>query len=922
MNSKLSLTACWILAIVPSLCVLLFANNESETNPEAEQHFQKANELQILADYDAAIAEYQTVINLSPNSRFAQNAQYWIGQLYFESKRFDAALSAFQKLLDEYPESRTIPATNLMIERVQQAKKNKSLFEAIKKADVEKVKLLIAEGADIAAKWGDTSIIEKEETKKEEIASATPLYYAVDANNMDLVNLLVEAGADVNAGLWPPLCQAVDKNNTAIAEYLIDHGANVNYPKDWGPLHEAPYVNNNIEMVKLLIAKGADINAGPWPALDVSIWKGRKDIFDLLIQRGADVNAKDKRGQTPLYWAVDHDDFDSLKSLIAHGAKVDTKFWDGETALMSEASKGRIEAVKLLLEAGANISAKDDTGQTALHRMMDVSYRPSKDMTELLLARGADVNLKDKEGRTPLHLAAESADRDIVKFLLDKGAKVNAKDDESGFTPLHHAARFGKKNVAELLIAKGADINAKDKQGHTPLQVAVNHDYEVAELLINKGADSGVRTESGKTLLQLAQQRKQIESTAPDLIFDGEPNSSFGFQIVCGDVDGDGYDDILIGGHRYNNMRGRVYLFYGGPDMDTTADLILEGQNEGDWFGAWVVCGDIDNDGYEDIVISAGCYNERQGRAYLYWGSDRNSMDANPDKIFAGEAEEDSQFGAGNHAIYDIDNDGYNDIILGASHPGANRDRAGRAYLYYGNTKELMDTSADLIFTGEKPRDWFGYSISCGDVDNDGYGDIVIGGARQGRAYFYYGDSKSNMDAKADVVFEVESEHFGCGIVCVDQNKDGYDDIVIGAPGYNHWQGRAYLFYGNSKKSMDANPDMVFDGEVEGSYYLGPVQVVCGNIDGDNVNDLIIGANRFRQRTGRAYVYWGKDLSTPDPKPGRILTGENPNDTFGLGSACGDVNNDGFDDFVIGARRYKAGANQGRAYLYYGGPEK
>ncbi|UCC98737.1 MAG: ankyrin repeat domain-containing protein, partial [Phycisphaerales bacterium] len=241
MNSRrpITLTLCWIVTVVLGLSVQSFANNKSETNPEAETHFQKANELHILADYDAAITEYQTVISLSPKSRIAQNAQYWIGQLYFESKRFDAALSAFQKLLDEYPESRTIPATNLMIERVQQAKKNKSLFEAIKKADVEKVKLLIAEGADIDAKWGDTSIIEKEETKKEEIASATPLYYAVDANNMDLVNLLVETGADVNAGLWPPLCQAVDKNNTAIAEYLIDQGAIVNYPQDWGPLHVA-----------------------------------------------------------------------------------------------------------------------------------------------------------------------------------------------------------------------------------------------------------------------------------------------------------------------------------------------------------------------------------------------------------------------------------------------------------------------------------------------------------------------------------------------------------------------------------------------------------------------------------------------------------------------------------------------------------
>jgi ankyrin repeat protein len=609
----LSLTICRTLTIVLGLCVLSFADNKAETNPEAEQHFQKANELHILADYDAAIAEYQTVISLSPNSKIAQNAQYWIGQLYFESKRFDDALSAFEKLLDEYPEGRTIPATNLMIKRVQQAKKNKSLFEAAKKANVEQVKLLIADGADIDAKWGDTHTQEQLEKAKAEDADKTPLYFAVDANNTDLVKLLVEAGADVNAGSWPPLCQAVDKNNTAIAEYLIDHGANVNYPKDWGPLQQAPYVSNNIEMVKLLLARGADINAGPWPALLDSIYKGRKDIFDLLIQRGADVNITNKNGDTPLFCAVNKDDLDYLKILIAHGFKVDTKLWGGETALMSEAIAGRTEAVKLLLEAGADINAKDDRGQTALHRMWDVRgpfdhnrYPTPKDIVELLLARGADVNLKDKAGRTPLHLAAESADADIVKLLLEKGARVNEKDDESGFTPLHHAARFGNKSAAEVLIARGAEINAKDKQGHTPLQVAVNHDYKIAELLISKGADSGIRTESGQTILQLAQQRRKMESKVPDMRFDGDPNSRFGESITCGDVDGDGYDDILIGAWRYNNRQGRVYLFYGGPDMDTTADLIFEGQNQGDHFGGSIACGDIDNDGSEVVHISIG----------------------------------------------------------------------------------------------------------------------------------------------------------------------------------------------------------------------------------------------------------------------------------------------------------------------------
>ncbi|MFC1792014.1 integrin alpha [Planctomycetota bacterium] len=115
------------------------------------------------------------------------------------------------------------------------------------------------------------------------------------------------------------------------------------------------------------------------------------------------------------------------------------------------------------------------------------------------------------------------------------------------------------------------------------------------------------------------------------------------------------------------------------------------------------------------------------------------------------------------------------------------------------------------------------------------------------------------MDAKADIIFKTQSEgndRFGIGTVCVDQNRDGYDDVVIGAYRYNGSQGRSYLFYGNSKKNLDTNPDIIFDGEVEGSNY--GFREVYGDIDGDNVNDIIIGAYFYRQQVGRVYVYWGK----------------------------------------------------------------
>jgi len=594
-------------------------------------------------------------------------------------------------------------------------------------------------------------------------------------------------------------------------------------------------------------------------------------------------------------------------------------------ALREAVKKSDVKQVKLLITEGADVNAKYPGGETALQLAFVTG---KKESAKLLLDAGADISAKNNWAQTALHLAARWDDGDIVEFLLNKGADINAKDEEFGFTALHYAAQFGNSNAAELLIARGADINAKETQGRAPLYIAVNHDYRVAELLMNKGADSGIRTESGQTLLQLAQERKQAESNIPDMIFEGKPDSLFGSPIACGDVDGDGYDDILIGAVDDYDSRGRVYLFYGGPDLDNTSDLVLEGQNKRDWFGSGIVCGDIDNDGYDDIIIAAGGYNERRGCVFLYWGNNRNLMDAEPDKIFAGEGRKGERFGINSPAVYDIDNDGYDDIILGASYN--QDDYIGRAYLYYGSTKDLMDTFVDLIFTAEDPTDQysFGFQIACGNIDNDDYGDIVIESQsypyskKKVRTHLYYGDSRSNMNAEADIVFEVKSEGgvlYGRDIVCIDLNRDGYDDIVLGAHGYNEKQGRAFLFHGNSKQGLHTDPDMILDGEFRGCSYGH--NIVCGDIDGDNVNDMIVGARNFRQGIGRVYVYWGSEVGDPDPKPGKIFTGENPNDFFGQGLACGDVNNDGYDDLVIGAYKYKAGAKQkGRAYLYYGGP--
>jgi len=118
------LTICLILVIVLVISALTLADIASETNTKAEQHFEKANELLKLADYDAAINEYNKVISLSSNSKIDQNAQYWIGQSHFRAGQFDAAQATFAKLIEAYPASAIVPVTKLMVGRVEQAKKN------------------------------------------------------------------------------------------------------------------------------------------------------------------------------------------------------------------------------------------------------------------------------------------------------------------------------------------------------------------------------------------------------------------------------------------------------------------------------------------------------------------------------------------------------------------------------------------------------------------------------------------------------------------------------------------------------------------------------------------------------------------------------------------------------------------------------
>jgi hypothetical protein len=548
------------------------------------------------------------------------------------------------------------------------------------------------------------------------------------------------------------------------------------------------------------------------------------------------------------------------------------------------------------------------------------------------------------------------------------------------------------------------------------------------DVIVGAPWDDTPGTDAGRAFLYFG---GRIPDTVVDLTFSGlTPSDNFGCSVAgAGNFNGDGYDDIVVGAYRADDFSGPEYgsatIFYGGAVPNNTADLTFNPFATATEYGVSVAGGgDFNGDGLDDIVVGAprdDASGSDWGRAYVYLGTPTGAGSVASMTLSSNA----SHFTLGARVAFagDLNGDGYDDIVAGAPY---DLPVGGRAAIFLGG--HLPNGVLDYSVEGTMSYDYFGVSVAGpGDVNGDGYDDLVVGASREGgvssssyvgAAYLYLGGA--TFDLTADLVWTLGNpgDRIGEALARIgDFDGDGRDDLAIGGSGVGanggafvvsafpyrvlspnggeqwvagraatvRWEGRAIAdvqlsldggftwstrasgvggsdtnelaLVAPATASAGAKVRLVYTGQAAGlatadesdavfaiaaanapphaaarlrhDYFasgmfdgMGSAVSGAGDVNGDGFTDYLVAAGYSDTPSpdaGRVYLHLGGPAD--DGVPDLTLSGVASGDMFGAAlGAAGDLNRDGFGDFIIGAPGNDTGAlDGGRAYLYFGG---
>jgi len=429
-----------------------------------------------------------------------------------------------------------------------------------------------------------------------------------------------------------------------------------------------------------------------------------------------------------------------------------------------------------------------------------------------------------------------------------------------------------------------------------------------------------------------------------------QANSSFGNCVAsAGDVNGDGYSDVIIGSYFFddgaNTNEGRVFVYHGSAaGLSFSPNSTPDDANQVSAYFGWSVssAGDVNSDGFSDVIIGAYSFDDGvftgEGNAFVYHGS-AAGLPATPNSILNDADQNGSQFGRSVACAGDVNGDGYSDVIIGASFYDGNFVNEGWAFVYHGSAAGLSATPNSTPDDADQLNAVFGESVaSAGDVNGDGYSDVVIGaylfddGANtdEGRAFIYHGSAGGLSASPSSTPDDANqaSANFGRSVAGAgDVNGDGYSDVIIGAPEYDgtfSGEGQAFVYHG-SAAGLSATPDSRPDDADQANANFGFSVAGAGDVNGDGYSDVIIGAYLYddglNPDEGWAFVYHGSATGLSAMPNSTLDDANQAIARFGRSVAgAGDVNGDGYSDVIVGAYLYDDGiaTDEGRAFMYHG----